>query len=110
MDIINEHASHQKFGIGTIIEQNMTMVTVEFGKEYGIKKFLYPAAFESFLELCDPTAKKLLEKELCEIREQKEAKKQRCAEEEMHRLLEERRSLLAHKRTAAKKRSATSKN
>lgn len=106
MNIVNEPVRHRQFGPGTITEQTLTTVTVEFCGEHETKKFQYPSAFETFLELRDPAAKLKMEDELRETRKQKELERQRLAEEEERRQEEKRRILLELKRKAVKKPSS----
>lgn len=106
MNVIHEQVCHRQFGVGTVIGQTMTTLTVKFCETYGLKKFLYPAAFESFLKMCDPVAKARMDEELRLNREKAEAGRQKRLEEEEKRREEERRVLLEQKRTAAKKRSS----
>jgi hypothetical protein len=107
---MHEQVRHRIFGEGTVIDQAVTIVTVEFCAEYGIKKFLYPSAFESFLELCDPISKEKMDAELQQIRVQAEAvrrlREEERRQEEEKRRAEERRTLLEKKRTAAQKQSS----
>jgi len=109
MNIMNEQVRHQQFGIGTVVGQTATTVAVEFSKEYGTKKFLYPSVFESFLALCDPASKIKMEDELRQIHEQAEAEQKMKMEEDEKRREEERRSLFEQKRSAARIRSAARK-
>jgi hypothetical protein len=109
MNMINKQVCHHQFGVGAITSQSMTTVTVKFCTKYGTKKFLYPSAFESFLELCDPAAKAEMDDELHQIRERVEEERRKRAEEDEKRREEERRALLELKRTAAKKRSPAKK-
>jgi hypothetical protein len=101
MNIVNEPVRHRQFGSGTITEQTVMMVTVEFCEEHGSKKFLYPSAFETFLELSNPIVKQKMDDKLREIREREELEQQRADEEE-RRQEEERRILLEQKRKAVK--------
>ncbi len=61
MDVVGEQVRHQRFGIGEVVNQTKTYVTVEFPEEYGVKQFLYPSGFESFMELCNPVVKERLD-------------------------------------------------
>lgn len=106
MNVINELVYHRQFGSGTITGQTMTTVTVEFCEEYGIKKFLCPSAFESFLALCDPDVRQKMDNVLKENHEREALARQQRAEEEERNREEERRILLEQKRTAAKKNLA----
>lgn len=109
MNIMNRQVHHHQFGMGTVISQASAIVTVQFCEEYGTKKFLFPSAFESFLELCDPVAKAEMDNELRQIRERAEEKQRKRAEEDEKRREEERRALLEQKRKITKKRSSAAK-
>ena len=58
MDLVNKQVSHKKYGIGTIEAQNDNHLTVKFANE--VKKFQYPIAFESFLQMLDQTLNDVL--------------------------------------------------
>lgn len=104
MNIIHEQVNHLKFGTGTVTAQDPSTVTVKFSKEYGSKKFLYPSAFRTFLELNNPSVKEQMVNELQLIQTLEEAERSdRLAEEEKHRaFLEQKR--VPKKRAPAKKR------
>jgi len=104
MNIIHEQVNHLKFGTGTVTAQDPSTVTVKFAKEFGLKKFLYPSAFRTFLELCDPSSKEQMVNELQLIQTLEETERNdRLAEEEKHRaFLEQKR--VPKKRAPAKKR------
>ncbi|MGE4485100.1 MAG: hypothetical protein AB7C97_08325 [Oscillospiraceae bacterium] len=109
MNLMNEQVRHHQFGIGTITGQTTTTVKVEFCQQQGVKNFLYPSAFESFLELCGPASQALMNDELRQSREQIEAARKKREEEKEKRLEEEQRALLEQKRASAKKRSSAKK-
>ncbi|HML38303.1 MAG TPA: hypothetical protein PKA19_12925 [Bacillota bacterium] len=110
MNIVNEPVRHRQFGPGTITGQTLTTVTVEFCEEHETKKFQYPFAFETFLELSNPAVKLKMEDELRENRKQKELERQRLAEEEELRQEEMRRILLELKHKAVKNPSSSKKS
>jgi len=97
MDLMNKQVSHKKFGAGTVEGHDAGIITVRFGNE--TKKFQYPLAFESFLELTDADLSK-------EIKEAIELKKEEMRKEEMMKA-DLRQSKLAQKaqNTAAAKSS-----
>lgn len=104
MDIMNEQVKHLKFGAGTVTAQDETTLTVEFSAEYGSKKFLYPSAFKSFLDLCDPSAKERMGNEIERFQTLAEAERNsRLAEEEKLRTLHEQKAA-SRKKAPAKKR------
>lgn len=51
--LLNKYVEHIKYGRGMIIKEDTGKITVEFHKEKGNKKFLYPEAFEHFLKFED---------------------------------------------------------
>jgi hypothetical protein len=101
MNLVSEQVRHGRFGMGTIIRQTETMVEVRFDDFVGLKKFNYPSAFESFLELCRPALKATMDEALSAIREQAEAERSRRMEAERHRVEAVRELMAQH--TAAKK-------
>jgi hypothetical protein len=102
MDIKGEQVRHTSFGAGVVTGQTGTTVTVDFG-EYGEKKFLYPTAFESFLELSEAATKLAVSEELRANREKRDAEKAVRDAQDTKRQTELRVAALAQKRAAAKK-------
>jgi hypothetical protein len=96
--------SHPKFGTGTIVAQDSSTITVLFSDEYGAKKFFCPAAFKSFLSLCNPAAKDRMSNELklTQAFAEIEQNNRLAAEEEKKRALLEQKAALK-KRAPAKK-------
>lgn len=80
MDLTNELVEHPVFGTGTVISQDDRRITIQFSKETGVKRFLYPDAFEKYLNMCNPTAAQKVLADLSAKKEQIE--KQRRKEEE----------------------------
>jgi hypothetical protein len=106
MIILNEKITHRQFGTGTVVAQDEETVTVLFGEEYGEKKFLYPAAFESFLRLCDSDAQEQMDCELRRIRAKTETLR-RLHEAGYQKIwMEKKRKLMDQKKVQAKKRSS----
>jgi len=101
MNLIKEQVRHSRFGLGTILGQTASTVEVRFGDAFGIKKFVYPSAFESFLVLCRPALKESMDQELSGIREQYAM--ERARKMEADRLHEEAVRELVAQRAAAKK-------
>jgi hypothetical protein len=60
MNLINEEITHKVFGVGSIVEQNESIITIDFNDF--IKKFIYPDAFEKFIKLNDRNTAKSLQK------------------------------------------------
>jgi hypothetical protein len=101
MNLVKEQVQHSRFGLGIILEQTASTVEVRFEDAFGIKKFIYPSAFESFLVLCRPALKESMEQELTGIREQYATERARKIEAD--RLHEEAVRELFAQHTAAKK-------
>ncbi len=103
MNLQNKSVRHIKFGVGKILSYSDCSVEVEFSEEIGVKAFVYPSAFESFLTFAKP---ELQEAVLEQIQSEKESvsEKYRLQDEEKLRLREEERlALLKEKRLAAQK-------
>jgi DNA gyrase/topoisomerase IV subunit B len=104
MNLIGEHVSHPQFGAGIVSEQTETAVSVDFGGNQGVKKFLYPTAFKSFLNLSNAAAQEKIANEIRKI-EAKQRQDEKRAEK--RRREEEDRALRQQKLANAKKRSAS---
>lgn len=103
MNLQNKSVRHSKFGVGKILSCSDCSVEVEFSEEFGVKSFVYPAAFESFLTLAKP---EFQESVLEKIQKEKDSisEKYRLQDEEKLKLREEERlALLKEKRLAAQK-------
>ena len=109
MNLLHEHVHHSQFGDGTVTNQTENVVEVEFGGEYGSRKFIYPSAFEKFLTLDDPKSHGEMDNELQKAEAARQAEKQRRIDEMHQRAEDERQAALEKKRTAAKKRSTAKK-
>lgn len=66
MNLVNEQVRHGLYGKGTVVNQEEDVLFVQFSELYGIKKFLFPDAFEKFLKLYDPEIEISVTKELYE--------------------------------------------
>lgn len=115
MRVMNEQVRHQQFGVGKVIEQTATTVTVEFNPQTGMKVFAYPSVFEAYLELSDVEKKAAMDEKNRLINEKKEADR-KCREEDYARRVEaerchaeERLAMQEAKRAAAKKPSTPRK-
>lgn len=109
MNVQNEEILHKEFGVGTIVKQTATTVTVQFGDQHGVKNFLYPSAFESYLELRNPGLKEQMSDELrlYQVRIEKERQKHL---DECKRRMEERRAAMLEKKRTSKGKSSTRKS
>lgn len=109
MNVVHEQVKHLKFGIGAVVEQAENIIEVKFGNEIGVKKFIYPAAFESFLQLCDPCSQSKLNDELLELRRQTEARR-KVSEDEIKQHLEITRQAQVKQRRTEMKKGNSAKN
>lgn len=87
MNLVNEEIMHEVFGKGHIIEQNDSVVTIQFDAD--TKRFVYPDALGQFIVLKDEkTAKSLeevfvkIEKEEAALEKEREAERERLALEQ----------------------------
>lgn len=97
MNLINEEITHKVFGEGCIVDQDGSIITVDFNED--TKKFVYPDAFGKFITLNDrETAKSL--KEIIAKRQIKEdaLEKKREEEREQQELERQRREMLKNHR------------
>jgi hypothetical protein len=51
VNIINEQIEHILYGDGKVIRQEANILFMQFAEQYGVKKFIYPDAFEKYLKL-----------------------------------------------------------
>lgn len=109
MNLINEKIQHRQYGVGILTEQTDTQITVQFDEPYGVKKFLYPIAFASYLTLCDSSLQKAV-MALVQTMHEKEAAEKKQKQEALEQLREEKRlALLEQKRLSTQKRSPSTK-
>ena len=59
MNLINKKVTHERFGIGSIVQHNESSIEINFEKEN--KKFVFPDVFGSYLTLHDKEDAKSLE-------------------------------------------------
>jgi len=76
LDLTNELITHPVFGKGKVISQENTRITIQFAKEIGIKQFIYPDAFEKFLNMCNLAAAQSLLADLSSKKQQIELQQQ----------------------------------
>lgn len=110
--LVNETVSHNKFGTGTIIEENTLKIKVQFSGMEQSKIFAFPIAFEKFLVLKDSG----LQEECHELAMQKREEMEREEAEriaEIKRIADEKRKERIEqaklKRRAAAKKTTTAK-
>lgn len=87
VNLINEEVTHKVFGEGNIVDQNASIITIDFNND--IKKFVYPDAFRKFITLNDQNSAKSLDKVIKKI-EKKDEALERKREEEREQLALER--------------------
>jgi len=104
MNVMHEKVQHDKYGIGIVVGQTEAMIAVQFSRDYGIKKFLYPSAFEQFLVLCDLLVHEQMNAVLKQVRQQAESERKHKEEEAQKRQAEEKQRELDMKRASARKR------
>lgn len=81
MDLIGKRVKHNKFGEGTITQQDTSYVTVKFMTEAAPKRFQYPSCFQTFLKLLDVEAAEQTNETVKQHEEDERKKKQKAAEE-----------------------------
>src|SRR5699024_3104383 len=82
VNLINEEITHKVFGEGNIVDQDASIITIDFNED--TKKFVYPDAFGSFITLNDRNTAKSL-KQVLSKREMKEEALEKKREEEKER-------------------------
>src|SRR5690625_2279188 len=98
VDLINKEVTHKAFGEGIIIEQDETVITIDFNDD--IKKFVYPDAFGQFITLNDQEAAESLDQVISEREKvEKELEKKREIENERKALEQQRKKELKNHRT-----------
>ncbi|BAQ09283.1 4-aminobutyrate aminotransferase [Bacillus sp. OxB-1] len=89
MNLINEEITHKVFGEGNIVDQEGSILTIDFDE--GIKKFVYPDAFGKFITLNDRNTAKSLNKILLVKQMEEDALKKKREEERVRLDLERQR-------------------
>lgn len=107
VNVIDEQVVHSQFGEGKVISQGDSLVEVEFSEAHGVRKFIYPAAFEEHLTISNTELQNNIKNELLQIQENKEAAKKERAQEIEDEREEKRKEVLAEKRAAAATKRAT---
>lgn len=105
MNVVNEQIRHILFGDGKVIYHEADILSIQFSEQYGVKKFLYPDAFEKYLKLQNSKIERWVLMELHDKQariEEEELKKQQEYEQTIkHKALEK------SKRAATKKKSSS---
>jgi hypothetical protein len=50
MNLVSQEVNHIRYGAGVITEVTGDIIRVHFSEQIGIKSFLYPEAFDTFLK------------------------------------------------------------
>jgi len=82
MNLINKKVTHKRFGMGSIVKHNDTVIEIHFASEN--KKFVFPDVFEKHLKLQDQSAAYSLEKVIQE--KEMERKREEWKKEEEKKL------------------------
>jgi len=101
MDLTNELVVHPAFGTGRVTNHDDRRITIQFFEESGEKRFIYPDAFEKYLNMCNTAAAQKVLADLIAKTEQI-AERQQKQEEAAQKAIE-------HLALAAQKRKNTPK-
>jgi hypothetical protein len=112
MNLVKEKIRHTLFGDGKVISQEAEILSIQFSEQYGIKKFVYPDAFEKYLKLynheIEISVLKNLHDKTARIEAEELRKKQENEDAARSRELE-RIELAAHKKKAPSRSKVTKK-
>ncbi|MEH7381956.1 malate synthase [Bacillus sp. JJ1533] len=95
MNLINKEVSHKRFGKGSVVKHNDSIIEIHFATES--KKFVFPDAFGKHLKLQDKSAASSLEK-IIRKKEMEREKIEQEKEEEKDRLRKEQQLRLEHEK------------
>ena len=76
MNLINKEVTHKRFGKGSVVKHNDSIIEIHFATEN--KKFVFPDAFGKHLKLHDKSAANSLEK----VIQKKEIEREKEEQEE----------------------------
>lgn len=77
VDLINELVEHPVLGTGRVISQDNRRITIQFCEEADEKRFIYPDAFEKYLNMSNPAASQKVLADLTAKRKQIEEQQQK---------------------------------
>lgn len=81
MNLINKKVTHNRFGLGSIVEHNESSIEIHFESEN--KKFVFPDVFEKHLKLHDKnianSLEKIIQKKAMERKEEERKKEEERA-------------------------------
>ncbi len=87
MELLNLKVTHKKFGTGVIISNDENKVIVHFPGINSEKKFVYPDAFEKFLQIDEQHSTEEVKKAFVKVQEQmKEKQEERKKKEEQEKI------------------------
>lgn len=93
MELLNLKVRHKKFGEGVIVSNDNDKVIVHFPGINSDKKFVYPDAFEKFLQIDDKCVEEAAKQDIAkmqeEMKERQEERKKKEEQEKIKRLEEE---------------------
>ncbi|RKQ37974.1 malate synthase [Oceanobacillus halophilus] len=95
MNLINKEVTHKRFGKGSVVKHNESLIEVHFATEN--KKFVFPDAFGKYLKLNDQSAAHSLEK-VIQKQEVERLKREQEKDEEKKLLRKERLLRLEHEK------------
>ena len=67
MELKNMKVIHNTFGEGTVVSVDGNQVHIDFGN-YGIKDFVYPDIFATYVKLQDPAVQVVIDKEIIAVK------------------------------------------
>ncbi len=79
MNLINKKVTHKRFGMGSIVKHNESIIEINFASEN--KMFVFPDVFGKYLKLHDKSDAHLIEK-IIQIKEMERKEEERKKEEE----------------------------
>lgn len=112
MNLVKEQIKHTLFGDGKVISQEADILSIQFSEQYGIKKFVYPDAFEKYLKLYNQEIEISVLKNLHDKKariEAEELRKQQENEDVARSKELERIELASHKKKAPSRSKAAKK-
>jgi len=95
MNLIDKEVTHKRFGKGSVVRHNDSLIEIHFATEN--KKFVFPDAFEKHLKLQDKSAANSLEN-IIQKRELERVKAEQEMEEEIDRQRKEQQLHLEHEK------------
>lgn len=79
IDLVNKQVMHGKFGKGSIVSYNDSIIKIRFN--FGKKKFIFPDAFENYLTIFDQRAANMLKRKIQKKEIEREKKEKRLKKE-----------------------------